>query len=222
MKIKKPSMEIGQRLKEFRERTKIKMPTIALATGITKENLYKWEKGTKPSDVNDFLRVKSFLDRMEMKEDELQMKFEMQKPHTLQIPLSTNLPPAFNTENNLASGTVCLINEEPHIIAERMNAPFLGQLEGAVEVNNDSMSPTIQAGTRIAIRRLTDLKLLDGGGCYYIINKNLTGMARRVYPCEGGIRLVADHPDQTLYPPMERRWEQILAVLEIVGTVNKL
>ncbi len=26
------------------------MPAIAAATGISKENLYKWEKGTKPSD----------------------------------------------------------------------------------------------------------------------------------------------------------------------------
>jgi glycine dehydrogenase subunit 2 len=57
-------MEIGIRLKEFRERKKIKMPAIEAATGISKENLYKWEKGTKPSDVNDYLKLKAYLDEM--------------------------------------------------------------------------------------------------------------------------------------------------------------
>ena len=37
-------MEIGKRLKEFRKKKKIKMPAIAAATGISKENLYKTAK----------------------------------------------------------------------------------------------------------------------------------------------------------------------------------
>lgn len=215
-------MEIGQRLKEFRERTKIKIPTIAAETGIAKENLYKWEKGTKPSDVNDFFKLQSYLDRMEMKEDEFDMELEAQKPHTLRIHLNINEPPVDNTDNRVTSGTIIVIEGTPQIIVERISAPFLGQLEGAIEVTGDSMAPTFKHGTRIAIRRLPDIKILVWGNCYYIININMTGLARRVYPCTGGILLVSDHQDQTLFPPIERPWDQILSILEIVGTVNKL
>ena len=58
-------MEIGNRLKEFRKRKNIKMPAIAEATGISKENLYKWEKGTKPSDFELYNKLVKYLDKME-------------------------------------------------------------------------------------------------------------------------------------------------------------
>ena len=53
------------------------MPAIALATGIAKETLYKWEKGTKPGNIEDFYKLKVYLDKMEGKlEDEA---FELEK-----------------------------------------------------------------------------------------------------------------------------------------------
>src|SRR6186713_968797 len=58
-------MDIGNRLKEFRKKKKVKMPAIAAATGISEENLYKWEKGTKPSDFTLYNKLVEYLNTME-------------------------------------------------------------------------------------------------------------------------------------------------------------
>ena len=46
---------IGIRLKAYRKRTGTKMPSISRAISIPPETLYKWEKGTKPSDINEYM-----------------------------------------------------------------------------------------------------------------------------------------------------------------------
>src|ERR1044072_4406773 len=104
---------LAQRLKNFRERTKIKMPAIAILTGIAKETLYKWEKGTKPSDINDYFRLKAYLDEMENKIAEEQLELESQKPATLRLPLNPNGLPAPQPDGKAAAGTISFHNNEP-------------------------------------------------------------------------------------------------------------
>jgi len=219
----KTDQHIGTRLSQFRERSGMKMPAIAALTGIPKETLYKWEKGTKPSDINDYFRLKAYLDKMENKLDDEQWALESQKPITIRLPLlNVDHPPVYDTDGRIAAGTVLIMNDEPQLIVERINAPFLGTVEGVIEITGSDMEPTIKNGCRIAIHRLKDYRMLNWGRCYYIINKNLKGIVRRVYPCEGGIQLVSDHPNKAVYPPIERAWDQIVTVLEIVGTADKL
>lgn len=221
-KDNKTNQHIGTRLSQFRERSNIKMPAISTAIGIPKETLYKWEHGTNPRDVNDYFKLKAYLDAVEMKEDEYEMGLEAKKPTTIRLPLTVDQPPVYDSDGRTAAGTILIFNGEPQLIVERMNAPFMGTVEGAIDVTGDSMEPTIKHGCRIAIHRLSDFRILDWGRCYYVINKNLKGIVRRVYPCEGGIQLVSDHPNKSVYPPIERSWDQIIAVLEIVGTADKL
>lgn len=218
----KKDQHIGIRLIEFRKRSNTKMPAVSAAIGVPKETLYKWEKGTKPSNMNEYFRLKSYLDRMEMKEEEYKMDNEAKKPITIRLPLDIDRPPVYNIDGTLATGTIFLFNDVPQLIVERVNLPFLGTVEGAIEVTGASMEPTFKNGDRIAINRLRYFQILDWGRCYYIINKNLKGTLRRVYRGEGGLQLLSDHPNQTLFPPIERTWDQIVAVLEIVGTANKL
>jgi hypothetical protein len=46
---------------------------------------------------------------------------------------------------------------------------------------------------------------------------------RRVYEGKAGnsVRLVADNPDQVMFPPYERQWEDIEAVFRITACIIK-
>jgi transcriptional regulator with XRE-family HTH domain len=212
---------LAQRLKAFRERTKIKMPAIALLTGIAKETLYKWEKGTKPSDINDYFKLKAYLDEMENKISEEQLERESQKPATLRLPLNINLLPTPQTDGKAASGTISFHKNEPELIVDRINAPFLGPVDGVIEVTGESMAPTFVNGCRVGIIRLNNSKILNWGLHYYIIDKNWQGIVRRVYQGDtiNSVLLVSDHPNQELFPPIYREWDQIEAVFKIMAGI---
>jgi len=214
---------IGQRLKAFRIRSKIKMPAIAALTGIAKETLYKWEKGTKPSDLNDYFKLKSYLDKMENKLEEDQLEMENQKPATLRLPLNRNRLPVPQTEGKALAGTITFYNNEPELIVDRINAPFLGPVEGVIEVTGESMAPTFINGCRVGIIRLNDYKILDWGLHYYIIDKNWQGIVRRVYQGEtdNSLRLVSDSPNQEKFPPINRQWAQIEAIFRVIAGILK-
>lgn len=215
---------IGQRLKAFREQTKTKMPAIAALTGIAKETLYKWEKGTKPSDINDYFRLKSYLDKMENKLEEEQLDLEVRKPATLRLPLNRNRAPIPQTDGKAAAGTILFLNNEPELIVDRINAPFLGPVEGIIEVSGESMAPTFASGCRVAISRLNNYRILDWGWYYYIIDKNWQGYVRRIYPGEtdNSVCLLSDNPNQDKFPPVQRQWEHIEAIFRVMAAIWKL
>lgn len=57
----KEEIKIGLRIKKFRESQGLKRIEFADRFGIKIDNLYKWEKGTKPSDAEDFLKLEEIL-----------------------------------------------------------------------------------------------------------------------------------------------------------------
>lgn len=197
------------------------MPAIAFLTGIAKETLYKWEKGTKPSDINDYFRLKAYLDEMENKLSEEQLEQENQKPATLRLPLNQNGQPVPQTDGKAAAGTITFVNDEPELIVDRINAPFLGPVDGIIEVTGESMAPIFSNGCRVGIIRLNDSRILNWGLHYYIIDKNWQGIVRRVYQGEtaDSLLLVSDNPNQDLFPPIHRQWEQIEAIFKIIAGI---
>ncbi|OQP44248.1 hypothetical protein A4H97_33385 [Niastella yeongjuensis] len=199
------------------------MPVIATETGIAKETLYKWEKGTKPSKIEDYFILKAYLDKMEGKLEEEAFETENQKPSTLRLSLRNNRPAVPQTDGKVATGSIIFSNNEPELIVDRINAPFLGVVDGVVEVNGDSMEPTFSNGYRITITRLTDNWILFSGQYYYIIDTNWQGIIRRVYQGEkdNSIRLVSDNPDQSKFPPMERNLDQIEAIFKVGAAIIK-
>jgi transcriptional regulator with XRE-family HTH domain len=53
-------VNIGEQIKAYRKQNKVSMPKISQLTGIPTDRLYKWEKGTKPSDVEDVRKMEAF------------------------------------------------------------------------------------------------------------------------------------------------------------------
>jgi phage repressor protein C with HTH and peptisase S24 domain len=216
-------MDIGTRLREFSERSHIKMPVIALATGIAKETMYKWEKGTKPSDINDYFTLKAYLDKMENKLDDEIIEFENKKPATLRLPLNHRKAAMSHLDGKASAGTVIFTDNEPELIVDRINAPFMGYVDGAVEVTGESMEPTLKNGCRVVINRLQDAHILNWGDYYLIIDINLQRTVKRIY--QGSARdtiiLVSDNPDQVTFPPVERRKEHIMGIFKVVASISK-
>jgi phage repressor protein C with HTH and peptisase S24 domain len=217
--------DLGQRLKAYRHRVNISMTTIANETGISRENLYKWERGSKPSNIRDYTVLKNYLDRKEGLEQTLESdpKITSIRPATVFIPFDPNKIATFQHSGNMAAGTIINTDDQHGFIADRIDAPFLGDVDGTIEVTGDSMEPTLKNGWRVAISRLIDNRLLNWGACYYIIDRNLQGIVRRIYPAtEETIRLIADHTDQSKYPPITRQWNDIEAVFKVKAAILKL
>ncbi|WP_205513024.1 LexA family transcriptional regulator [Longitalea arenae] len=214
---------IGSRLRELRLRTNIKMPAVAAATGIAKETLYKWEKGTRPSNIAEYFKLKSYIDMTENKLEIERLDQEDKKPATLKLPLKSGKPAPPQTDGKAAAGTIAIADDEPQLIVDRITAPFLGAAEGVVEVVGQSMEPTYVNGCRIVISRLKDYRNLHWGLNYYIIDTNWHGIVRRVYKAddENSLCLVADNPDQLKYPPIEISLDQIEAIFKVRAAIIK-
>ena len=223
-------MEIGKRLKEFRKRKNIKMPAIAAATGISKENLYKWEKGTKPSDFDQLQTLMEYINNMDnapdqVAEDPKLINTKKAKPSSSTfltgIFLSQDEESVLLYDNNAAPGNVIIINKQPILVASRIDAPVIGDVDGVIPVTGDSMEPRFKSGNFIAIKKLRFTRIINAGSFYYIVDKNHTGLIRRVRPAgeTNSIILIAENGND--YPETTRRMDEILAIFSIEAVIFK-
>jgi phage repressor protein C with HTH and peptisase S24 domain len=215
------SYSIGERLKAYTQKYGVEIPEIAKATGIAKHKLYKWQSGTKPRKQKEVIILEHYLDEMEKKKltmDEGNTGFQT-KGATLCLPLDPTKK-ALSQVDGKAAGTIVIENNSSELIVDRIEAPFIGNVDGAVEITSENMEPTIKKGTRVAIIRLEDIRLLDWGECYFIIDKNGQGSVRRVQEGEekSNIILESDNPN---YPPIKRYWNEIEAILKVKAGILK-
>jgi transcriptional regulator with XRE-family HTH domain len=221
-------MQIGDRLKQFRRRKNIKMPAIAAATGISKENLYKWEKGTKPSDFALYNKLVEYLDKMENAPD-----FVYEEPKSNDNQVKQTTPSLFTAiflsndeeafalaDNNAIPGSTIIINDKPVLITWRVDAPVIGNVDGVIPVTGDSMEPKFKSGNWIALKKLRYTKIINAGYYYYVVDKNLTGLLRRVQPASenNSIILIAENNQ---YPEIVRKMDDVLAIFSVEAVIVK-
>lgn len=58
-------MKIGQQIKEKRQRERLSAEDLAQKLGLKKENIYKWERGSTPSDPTDYNKIVNWLNNSE-------------------------------------------------------------------------------------------------------------------------------------------------------------
>lgn len=222
-------MEIGKRLKEFRKRKNIKMPALAAATGISKENLYKWEKGTKPSDFDQLKVLIEYIEKMDNAHDQV-----VEEPKLLNtkkgkaattfltgIFLSQDDESLLLYDNNTAPGNVIVINKQPVLVASRIDAPVIGEVDGVIPVTGESMEPRFRSGNWIAIKKLRFTRIINAGFFYYIIDKNHTGLIRRVRPSGENNSIILTAENGKDYPEITRKMDEILAIFSIEAVIFK-
>jgi transcriptional regulator with XRE-family HTH domain len=220
-------MQIGERLKELRKKKNIKMPAIAKATGISKENLYKWEKGTKPSDFALYNKLVEFLDKVESTPD-----YVFEEPKTNNGKQTKQTAPSLFTGVYLTTDEEALpladgnapgittLNDKPMLVGWRIDAPVIGNFDCVIAVTGDSMEPKFKSGSWIALKKLRFTKILNGGYYYYIVDKNLQGLLRRVQPSaeNNSIILIAENEQ---YPEIIRKMDDVLAIFSVEAVIMK-
>lgn len=223
-------MEIGKRLKEFRKRNHIKMPAIEEATGISKENLYKWEKGTKPSDFDQFKALVEYMEKVDnapdqVAEDQRLLSTKKAKPSSATfltgIFLTQDEEPVLLHDSNAAPGSIIVINKQPILVASRIDAPVIGEVDGVVPVTGDSMEPKFRSGNWIAIKKLRYTRIINAGHFYYVVDKNHTGLIRRLRPGGEANSMVLIAENGKDYPETIRKMDEILAIFSIEAVIFK-
>jgi transcriptional regulator with XRE-family HTH domain len=179
---------IGQRLAAFRKKYGVVMPAIAKATGITKENLYKWEKGTKPSNFNDYRALDEYIRTMEEKGG----------------PPSTGRR---RGRSGIPDGA----------LVDREDTLTIPNVQLVVHFTEGSMIPLYKPGCRLCLRRVPHPRSLVWGNVYYFVDLNDKGILRRVYATadKETIRLLSYDPEE--YPPIMRQYNELNAVYEVIG-----
>jgi transcriptional regulator with XRE-family HTH domain len=215
--------EIGQRLKSYRDRTKTEMQVIAAVTGISVQTLFNWEYGKKPKNIDDLCKLVIYLDKMENNLDEILGNLEYQKFITLRLPLNNNRAAIPQIENTQPLGTIIVSKGEPELIVGGIYSPFLGAMDGIIEVEEDSLSPSYPKGSYIGIKWMNMEEIIDWGRCYYLIRKNGHGIIRKVYRNESGSCLIlfGESLNEDLNLPTPMQSQDIKAIFDIVVRINK-
>jgi len=168
---------IAEQIKDFRERKNLSMPLLSRLSGISKENLYKWEKGHKPSDYKD---VKILLDTFEKWNDVESITLstienEITKPyHELrkEKKLTDKSPNEIVFTNaDFSAGSSIEFYDDTQMIqsAYTMDIPeFKGTV--AFRAYGDSMEPTIKSGSIVFATKIEDWNShLEYGQVYGIV-----------------------------------------------------
>ncbi len=57
-------MGLGLRIKEKRKKERLSAEDLALKLDLKKDNIYKWERGSKPSDPEDYKKIMEWLENV--------------------------------------------------------------------------------------------------------------------------------------------------------------
>jgi transcriptional regulator with XRE-family HTH domain len=126
---------IGKRLRAFRESTGRKMGAISIATGIKTDTLYKWEKGTRPSNVAEYTALTNYLNKMEsvpeswpINDKQTNLTEATFTPAVMRLNLASNEHAVTANSSIAASGSVMVINNEPEMVVDFIKVPCLGDV----------------------------------------------------------------------------------------------
>ena len=203
------------------------MPAIAAATGISKESLYKWEKGTKPSDFSQYNKLTEFLDKVESTPDYVYEEPKATYTTNNKQVASSIFTGVYLTHDEdaipLADGNapgITTLNDKPMLIGWRIDAPVIGNFDCVITVTGDSMEPKFKSGSWIALKKLRFTKILNAGYYYYIIDKNLQGLLRRIQPAaeSNSIIMIAENEQ---YPEIIRKIDDVLAIFSVEAVISK-
>jgi hypothetical protein len=134
--------------------------------------------------------------------------------------LSIDDDPVPLSDNNVIPGSIITINDKPVLVAWRVDAPVIGNVDGVIPVTGDSMEPKFKSGSWIALKKLRYTKILNAGYYYYVVDKNLKGLLRRVQPAaeNNSLILISENGQ---YPEMVRKMDDVLAIFSLEAVIIK-
>lgn len=210
-------MKLMEEIKSILDEKRIPVLKLSKESGIPSYRIYKWIDGKAAPKEEDSQKLKNWLASAR----EGRVVDQVPEFTKFRTSLFDNcLTPLIDGP---AAGTIEKIDGDAVIFLDYLKAPFIGEIDGAIEVTGDAMIPTFIPGSRIAIQRLDDPKIFYQGEIYFLIDANLFGIVRRMYEGEGAgtVLLVADNPDRNKYPAVKRSWNDIKAVFKVKADINR-
>lgn len=96
-------MEIGEKIKHKRIKERMSAQDLAIKLSLKKENIYKWESGSKPSDPEEFARVSAWLNNSESVPHETVPAIQIQPNTDRLLEMMVEL---MKTQNHILQGSV--------------------------------------------------------------------------------------------------------------------
>ena len=229
-------MSVNKRIKKFLDDNKIKVTAFAERTGIThttissiintpdgspRQKTIDMILSAYPQIDRDWLLFDDGIDGKSSGFDHMVSATEKALKYRISLKENRKPVPMYNVK--AAAGTIALVQDEHELIVEYLDVPFVGMVDGAIEVVGESMLPTLCPGARAAVKKLEDKTLLNWGEVYYVIDANYEGYVKRLYPGSDDtfITLKSDNPNAGLYPPIARKWEHIVAIFKVKADITK-
>jgi hypothetical protein len=184
---------IQQLINVITDRTELKMTEIAEKINVEYPTLHKWvSKGTNPASNAAKAKVKRDLIKViieynnKLHEDSIkyltnipELKFDLNHP-LVSIPLNEDGNVQLYTDTPVATGTILERDGKNFLIACRNTIPSILSSEGFINIIDDKLGSKLKGGLWIAITKQKFFKHLYAGRYHYIIDKNHTGILRRI------------------------------------------
>jgi phage repressor protein C with HTH and peptisase S24 domain len=191
---------IGDRLRAKRKQLNLSVPDIAAALGIPKDRIYKWEKGSKPSDIEDYRKIEHFIqtglenvpretpEQLSFIQDRLNHKLTV---NTLLVPLVPIKAQAGYISSHDLVDYIEKLEKFP--MAPGINPR--GTEWRWFEVQGESMEPTLYEGDYILCSRVPDedWRHLDNYYLYCIVTTGNMWIKRIVKRGKDELILVSDN-----------------------------
>lgn len=186
---------INIRLKNFKDNSGKSVARIALESGLSQDNLYKWIKGTKISNAEDYNKLENFLNKIEsgtigkqyvsVHDDQKNKINDGDTPNYLQKRLEKKNSSDKTLEYYEIGANASLKTEgeilpvSKPIAKLHLNELFKGS-QFAIRVSGNSMTPNYPSGCIIGIRLIEDF-MINPGSVYVIETGNDLWIKRLYY-----------------------------------------
>jgi len=227
---------LQQKIKSVISKTGMNYKELAKKLGVSKDNFYKWKDSSNPRDPRQYQQVIKALDELldtaeaNSVVSEAYPKYITQtstsKPHAKNLLVSISLTSdgdgsLLYPDQNAIPGSIITINNQPTLIAWRNDSPLIGEVDGLIPINGESMFPRYKSGSLIAIKRLKFIRIVAAGYDYYIVDKNGKGFLRKIKASSESDSVTLSSENEADFPTITRKWEDILAIFSIEAVVTK-
>lgn len=156
-------------LKAFRKAQSLTVLEFAARYGFKSANVYKWEKGTKPTNYDDLQKLESIL-----------------TGGALTPPPSGGWPgiPVYEASPITATNTEVYHDERIDKPDFYLNVPALRDCNYAARARGDSMHPKISNGDIVIGKELMDASVILFGEIYIIHTRNGIETVKYIHPCD--------------------------------------
>jgi transcriptional regulator with XRE-family HTH domain len=197
---------LAERLRSFQQKFDLSVEEMAKQMNVPKANLYKWMKGSRPSNPGDYNKMNDFLDQ-------------------------AFIDGIRQGDGEVKDGDGFSLDAKPSPDWMTLSVWFGERVRRCFTLTDDSFEPTIKLGSRVYLAGAKALQDLVWGRIYFFRQQNGDVLLRRLYPYkkdgllalikkEGLVVLTCDNAKK--YPPLVRQLNDFIEIFRVVGSMHKM